>query len=167
MQCHVIFTRDRQCIAHKYCLVRFFFKISSQKKKSSIINNFPNTLSLLNWKSSGFANTCVPITSRNCNSLPTSVFPSTYNLQTFKTRVHKHLHLHPLSHLINFPFSSVMQGSFEIHRGCIILVRPFLHWISLKKKMKFQREIMKIHHQTTALFRAIGVQLNIKSEPGE
>ena len=25
-------------------------------------------------------------------------------------------------------------GSFEIHRGCIILVRPFLHSISLKKK---------------------------------
>ena len=39
----------------------------------------------------------------------------------------------PPSHLINFPFSSVMQGSFEIHRGCIILVRPFLHSISLKK----------------------------------
>ena len=40
----------------------------------------------------------------------------------------------PPSHLINFPFPSVMQGSFEIHRGCIILVRPFLHSISLKKK---------------------------------
>ena len=60
------------------------------------------------------------------------IFPSTYNLQTFKTRVHKNLRLH----LINFPFSSVMQGSFEIHRGCIILVRPFLHSISLKKKKK-------------------------------
>ena len=42
----------------------------------------------------------------------------------------------PPSHLINFPVSSVMQGSFEIHRGCIILVRPFLHSISLKKKKK-------------------------------
>ena len=40
----------------------------------------------------------------------------------------------PPSHLINFPFSSVMQGSFEIHRGCILLERPFLHSISLKKK---------------------------------
>ena len=36
----------------------------------------------------------------------------------------------PPSHLINFSFSSVMQGSFEIHGGCIILVRPFLHSIS-------------------------------------
>ena len=40
----------------------------------------------------------------------------------------------PPSHLINFPFSSVMQGSFEIHRGCILLMRPFLHSIALKKK---------------------------------
>ena len=29
-----------------------------------------------------------------------------------------------------------MQGSFEIHRGCILLVHPFLHSISLKKKKK-------------------------------
>ena len=44
-----------------------------------------------------FANTFVPMTSRNWNSLPASIFPSTYNLQTFKTRVHKHLRLHPLT----------------------------------------------------------------------
>ena len=36
----------------------------------------------------------------------------------------------PPYYLINFPFSSVMQGSFEIHRGCILL---FLHSIALKK----------------------------------
>ena len=40
-----------------------------------------------------FANTFVPMTSRNWNSLPASIFPRTYNLQTFKTRVHKHLRL--------------------------------------------------------------------------
>ena len=34
-----------------------------------------------------------------------------------------------------------MQGSFEIHRGCIILVRPFLHSISLKKKKKKKGEV--------------------------
>ena len=39
-----------------------------------------------------------------------------------------------LGFILYFPFSSVMQGSFEIHKGCIILVRPFLHSISLKKK---------------------------------
>ena len=38
----------------------------------------------------------VPMTSRNWNSLPASIFPSTYNFQTFKTRVHKNLLLHPL-----------------------------------------------------------------------
>ena len=39
----------------------------------------------------------------------------------------------PPSHLINFPLSSVMQRSFEIHRDCILLVRPFLYSISWKK----------------------------------
>ena len=37
------------------------------------------------------------MTSRNWNSHPASIFPSTYNLQTFKTRVHKHLRFHPLT----------------------------------------------------------------------
>ena len=78
-----------------------------------------------------FANTFVPMTSRNW--LPASIFPSTYNLQTFKNP-RAQTPMPPPSHLNNFSFSSVMQGSFEIHRGCIILVRPFLHSISLKKK---------------------------------
>ena len=48
-------------------------------------------------RNTSFANTFLPMTSRNWNSLPASIFPSTYNLQTFKTRVHKHLRLHPLT----------------------------------------------------------------------
>ena len=48
-------------------------------------------------RTTSFANTFVPMTSRNWNSLPASIFPSTYNLQTFKTRGHKHLRLHPLT----------------------------------------------------------------------
>ena len=48
-------------------------------------------------RTTSFANTFVPMTSRNWNSLPASIFPSTYNLQTLKTRVHKHLRLHPLT----------------------------------------------------------------------
>ena len=48
-------------------------------------------------RTTSFANTFVPMTSGNWNSLPASIFPTTYNLQTFKTRVHKHLRLHPLT----------------------------------------------------------------------
>ena len=48
-------------------------------------------------RTTSFANTFVPMTSRNWNSLPVSIFPSTYNLQTFKTRVHKNLRLRPLT----------------------------------------------------------------------
>ena len=48
-------------------------------------------------RTTSFTNTFVPMPSRNWNSLTASIFPSTYNLQTFKTRVHKHLRLHPLT----------------------------------------------------------------------
>ena len=41
-------------------------------------------------RTTSFANTFVSMTSKNWNSPPASVFPSTYNLQTFKIRVHKH-----------------------------------------------------------------------------
>ena len=60
------------------------------------------TVKLEKCRSTSFANTFVPMTSRNWNSFPVSIFPSTYNLQTFKTRVHKHLRLHPLT-LSTFP----------------------------------------------------------------
>ena len=80
------------------------------------------------WRTTSFANALVPMTARNWNSLPASIFPS--NLQNPGSQTPTP----PPSYLINFPFSSLMQGSFEIHRDCIILVRPFLHSISLKKK---------------------------------
>ena len=41
-------------------------------------------------RTTSFANTFVLMTSRNWNSLPASIFSNSYNLQTFKTRVHKH-----------------------------------------------------------------------------
>ena len=36
-------------------------------------------------RTTSFADAFVPMTSKNWNSLPASIFPSTYNLQTFKT----------------------------------------------------------------------------------
>ena len=103
---------------------RFFLHI-----QCTLINN----IKFEKCRTTSFANMFVPMTSSNWNSLPAFIFPSTYNLQTFKNPGSQ-TPTPPPSHLINFPFSSVMQGSFEIHRGCIILVRPFLHSISSKKK---------------------------------
>ena len=42
-----------------------------------------------------FSNSFIPMTSRNWNSLPMSVFSATYDLQSFKTRSHRHLQLRP------------------------------------------------------------------------
>ena len=64
-------------------------------------------------RATSFANTFVPMTSRNWNSLSASIFPNTYNLQTFNQNSGAQTPAPPPSHLINFPFSSVMQGSFD------------------------------------------------------
>ena len=38
----------------------------------------------------------IPMSSRDWNSLPPTVFPATkYNLQSFKTRIHEYLQLRP------------------------------------------------------------------------
>ena len=46
-------------------------------------------------RTSAFVNSFVPMTSRDWNSLPATVFPETCNLQLFKTRIHRHLQLLP------------------------------------------------------------------------
>ena len=47
-------------------------------------------------QTSAFANSFfIPMTPRDWNSLPATVFPATYNLQLFKTRIHRHLQLLP------------------------------------------------------------------------
>ena len=44
-------------------------------------------------RASAFANSFIPMTSRDRNSLPATVFSATYNLQLFKTRIHRYLRL--------------------------------------------------------------------------
>ena len=46
-------------------------------------------------RTNAFANSFIPMTSRDWNSLSVTVFPATYNLQLFKTRIHRHLQLLP------------------------------------------------------------------------
>ena len=46
-------------------------------------------------RTSAFANSFIHMTSRDWNSLPATVFSATYNLQLFKTRIHRHLQLLP------------------------------------------------------------------------
>ena len=85
-------------------------------------------------RTTSFANAFVPMTWRSWNSLPASTFPDIYNNQN------------PGAHtptptpfpLIIFLFTSVLQGSIEIHRGCIFLESPFLHSIPFKKMQKLR-----------------------------
>ena len=53
-------------------------------------------------RTSAFANSFIPLTSRDWNSLPATVFPATYNLQLFKTRIHRHLHHTSISEFSNW-----------------------------------------------------------------
>ena len=46
-------------------------------------------------RTSAFANSFIPMTSRDWDSLPATVFPATCNLQLFKTRIHRHLQILP------------------------------------------------------------------------
>ena len=55
----------------------------------------PFAVKLNKNRTNAYANSFVPMTSRDWNSLPATVFPATYNLQLFKTRIHRHLQLLP------------------------------------------------------------------------
>ena len=46
-------------------------------------------------RTSAYANSFIPLTSRDWNSLPATVFLATYNLQLFKTHIHRYLQLLP------------------------------------------------------------------------
>ena len=55
----------------------------------------PYELKLDTNRTNAFANSFIPMTSREWNSLPPTVFPTTYNLQSFKTSIHRYLRLLP------------------------------------------------------------------------
>ena len=46
-------------------------------------------------RTSAFANSFIPLTPRDWNSFPATVFPATYNFQLFKTHIHRYLQLLP------------------------------------------------------------------------
>ena len=71
----------------------------------------PFAVNLDKNRTSAFANTFIPVISRdwNWNSLPATVFPATYNLQLFKTRIHRHLRL--------LPSPNIIPSSSSFHDG--------------------------------------------------
>ena len=55
----------------------------------------PYALKLDTNRTNTFANSFIPMASRDWNSLPPTVFPTTYNLQSFKSSIHRYLQLLP------------------------------------------------------------------------
>ena len=53
----------------------------------------PFAVKLNKNRTSAYVNSFVPMTSSECNSLPATVFPATYNLQLYKTHIHRYLQL--------------------------------------------------------------------------
>ena len=78
----------------------------------------PFTVKLDKNRTFAFANSFIPMTSRDWNSLPATVFPATYNLQMFKTRIHRHLQ--PLPSPLNSPLLILFttEGPIQAFRGC-------------------------------------------------
>ena len=89
---------------------RYYHGVCSVELKSSILSKafftrktrfsnaqHPFAVKLDKNRTSAFANYFIPLTCRDWNSLPATIFPATYNynLQLFKTRIHRHLQLLP------------------------------------------------------------------------
>lgn len=70
----------------------------------------PFSVQLDSSRTNAFTNAFNPMTSREWNSLPASIFPSTYNFQSFKTSIHKYLQLHLNSWNVFLFFSRCRQG---------------------------------------------------------
>ena len=74
-------------------------------------------LELLLSQRKKFANSFVPMTSRDLNSLPTSIIPTIFNLHSFKTQIHRDpFNSHPIPEFLLLFFSgsprtSCIQGA--------------------------------------------------------
>ena len=68
-------------------------------------------------RTSAFANSFIPMTSRDWNSLPATVFPATYNLQLFKPCIHRHLQPLPSPQHSPLLLLFTMEGPTQAFRG--------------------------------------------------
>ena len=72
---------------------RILLKASFARNTQLSNTQHPNALKLDTNRTNAFPNSFIPTTSRDWNSLTPTVFPATYNLQSFKTRIHRYLQL--------------------------------------------------------------------------
>lgn len=69
-----------------------------------------------------FVNSFIHMTSRESNSLLVPDFPATYNLQSFKSHLHRYLHSIPIQPLIFLHLLFTTLESILAYRCCIFLV---------------------------------------------
>ena len=94
----------------------------------------PFAVKLDKSRTSTLANTFISMSSRDWNSLQATVFPTTSNLQLFKTRTHKYLRLLTPAYKILSSSSFQDGGANPAFRGCTFLVYLLLTSIIDKKK---------------------------------
>ena len=96
----------RRTISALSLYYRYYYSVCSVQLKSIIppkalftrnmrfLNSqHPFAVKLDKNRTSAFATSFIPMTPRDWSSLPDTVFPAAYNLQLFKTHIHKHLQL--------------------------------------------------------------------------
>ena len=111
-RCH----RDKR-IGECVCSIGIQFK-RVKIKNNDLFSSIAWGITILHWifdvlviignitdRTNAFANSFIPMTSRDRNSLPPTVFPTTYNLQSFKTSIHRYLSSTPTQSLNIFLFS--------------------------------------------------------------
>ena len=71
--------------------------------------------------------------SREWNFFPPFIFPGTYNLHSFETRIHTYLQLRA-THSLKFLSLFTIQGSSPDFRVCTFMMNLFLYQCHYKKK---------------------------------
>ena len=111
----------------KYNIIPPMASFARNTRLSSI--QHPYAFKLDTNRTNAFTNSFIPKTSRDWNSLPPTVFPATYNLQSFKTYETTYtLNSDPIPKSL---LISKIQWFNADYRGCIFLVKLLLVSVSL------------------------------------
>ena len=112
----------------------------------------PFAVKLNKNRTSAFAKSFIPLTSRDWNSPPATVFPATYNLQLFKTHIHRYLQLLPSPYKIpsssSFHNGGTNPGLWELHLfglspSLINIIKKKYHQVKAPSKSFYVKQLIR------------------------